>query len=99
MQRGVEGACFDPEQVVGLRADGLADSVSVMGPPLQGPEDKHVEGSLEELQALFVAVFGYSRRQSRALDVGCLRLVPCSQIQSPTEFGPPSERGFAVAPR
>ena len=80
MQRGVEGAGFDLEQVVGLRADGLSDSMAVLGPPLQGPEDEHVEGPLEELQALFVQVFGHSRRRSTALDVGCLRLVPISRV-------------------
>jgi hypothetical protein len=32
---------------------GLADSVAVLGPPLQGPEDKHVESPLEELEVLF----------------------------------------------
>src|SRR5205085_960499 len=56
--------------------DGLADAVAMLGPPLQSPEHKHVKGAMEELQALFVGVSGHSRRQSTALDVGRLRLVP-----------------------
>src|SRR5438132_1472772 len=39
VQGGIEGAGFDLEQFVGLRADGLADAVAVLGPPLQGAED------------------------------------------------------------
>ncbi len=35
------------------------------GPQLQGPEDKHVERALEELQAPFVGLFRHSRRQSQ----------------------------------
>ena len=78
VQRGIEGAGFDLEQVVGLRADGLADAVAVLRPPLEGPEDEHVEGALEQLQAPVVGVFGHRRRQSTALDVERLRLVPLS---------------------
>ena len=88
MQSGVEGAGFDLEQVVGLRADGLADTMAVLGPPLEGAKDEHVEGALEELQALCVGVFGHSRRKSTALDVGHLRLVPVLRI-SPVVAWPP----------
>ena len=76
VQRGIERAGFDLEQVVGLRADGLADAVAVLGPPLQGPKNEHVEGALEELQAPVVGSLGHSRRRSTALDVGHLQLVP-----------------------
>src|SRR5207247_8261092 len=48
----------------------------VLPPPLEGPEDEHVERALEELQAPVVGRLGHSRRQSTALDVECLRLVP-----------------------
>ena len=54
-------APLDLEQVVGLRADRLADAVAVLGPPLQGPEDQHVEG---------VPCSSSSRRSS-----GCLAIV------------------------
>src|SRR5262249_2681996 len=53
MEGGVERAGFDPEELVRLRADGLADAVAVLRPPLEGPQDQHVERALEELQALF----------------------------------------------
>ncbi len=76
VERGVERTGFDLEQAVGLRADRLADAVAVLRAPLQGPEDEHVEGALEELQARFVRAFGHRCRQSTALDVGCLQLVP-----------------------
>jgi hypothetical protein len=46
------------------------------GPPLQRPEDQHVERALEQFKAVGVALFTHSRRQSTAIDVGCLRLVP-----------------------
>ena len=81
MQRGVERAGFDLEQVVGLRADRLADAVAVLRAPLQGPQDEHVEGALEEFQALVVGGFGHSRRQSTALDVDCLRPVPAGDCR------------------
>ena len=76
LQRGIERAGFDLEQVIRLRPDRLADAVAVLGPPLQGAENEHVEGALEQLQAPVVGVLGHSRRQSTALDVGRLRLVP-----------------------
>src|SRR5262249_39244267 len=76
VERRVQGAGLDLEEAVGLRPDGLADAVAVLGTPLQGPEDEHVEGALEQLQSLAVGVFGHGCRQSTALDVGRLRLVP-----------------------
>src|SRR5947209_13438003 len=42
VQCGVERASFDLEHVVGLRANGLADAVAMLGPPLEGPKDEHV---------------------------------------------------------
>ena len=46
------------------------------GPPLEGPEDEHVERALEQVEAAIVGSFGHSRRESTALDVERLRLVP-----------------------
>ena len=54
VERRVERAGLDLEQIVGLRADRLADAVAVLRSPLQGAQDEHVEGGLEELEALVV---------------------------------------------
>src|SRR4029077_14113113 len=45
VQRGVERSGFDLQQIVGLRADRLADAVAVLRTPLQDPQDEHVERS------------------------------------------------------
>ena len=66
VQRRVERAGFDIKQIVGLGADGLADAVPVLRAPLQGPQDEHVEGALEELQAAVVWVLGHGCRESTA---------------------------------
>src|SRR5262249_47792250 len=76
VERRVERARLDPQQVLGLSPDRLADAVAVPRPPLERPEDEHVEGTLEELQAPVVGRLGHSGRQSTVLDVERLRLVP-----------------------
>ena len=48
---------------------------AVLWPPLQGPQNEHVERPLKKLQAPVVARLGHSRRKSTALDVGDLQLV------------------------
>ena len=58
VERRIEGSGLDFQQVVGLGADSLSNSVSVARPPLEGPQDEHVERSLEELQTGFVLCLG-----------------------------------------
>src|SRR5262245_20247147 len=74
MQRGIEGAGFDLEQIIRLRANRLTNAVAVLGFPLEGSENEHVKGPLEELQSLVVGVCRHSRRQSTTVDVECQRL-------------------------
>src|SRR5688500_2990821 len=72
MQRRIERAGLDLQQIIRLRADRLTNAVAMVRSPLQGSKNEHVEGSLEELQVLVVSVFGHSCRRSTALDVGRL---------------------------
>jgi hypothetical protein len=55
MKRGVERAGLDLEYFTGVRVEGLNNAVAVLRSPLEGLEDKHVEGSLDELDAVLVA--------------------------------------------
>ena len=64
VERGIERAGFDLQQIVGLRADRLADAVAVLRAPLQGPQDQHVEGALEQFEALGIGCFGHICRRS-----------------------------------
>src|SRR5262249_49255475 len=75
VKRRIQRAGFDPEQVLGLRADRLADAVAVLRPPLEGPQDEHVEGALEELQAPVVGRLVEGVDSLQALDVERLQLV------------------------
>jgi hypothetical protein len=52
VERRVERSRFDLEQIIGLRADSLADAVTVLRAPLQDPQDQHIERALEEFEAL-----------------------------------------------
>src|SRR5262245_55809577 len=76
VQRGIEGAGLDLEEVVGLRADRLADAVAVLRAPLKGPEDQHVERSLEQFEALFVGASGHDVDSLQPFDENRLQLVP-----------------------
>ena len=64
MQRRIERAGFDLEQIVRLRADRLADAVAVLRAPLQGPQDQHVERALKQLEPLGIGCFGHICRRS-----------------------------------
>src|SRR5580658_7306144 len=57
MESGIKRAGLDLEDLIGGRADGLADAVAVLLAPLEGLEDEHVEGSLEELDAVLIGAF------------------------------------------
>ena len=50
VQRRVERAGLDLQEVVGLLADHLANAVAVLRAPLEGPEHEHVKGALEQLE-------------------------------------------------
>src|SRR3954465_509105 len=97
MQRRIQRTGFDTEQIVGLRPDRLADPVTVLRPPLEGAEDEHVERALEKLQPLVFRAFGHSRRQSTALDVGCLRRVPFEQVLQVAATGARSHSQYTGA--
>ena len=50
MERGIEGAFFDLESLVGGVADPGGDGVSVSRSPGQGLEDEEIEGPLKEVE-------------------------------------------------
>src|SRR5262245_64576769 len=74
MQRGIERAGLDLEQIVGLRADGLADAVAMSRAPLQRAEDEHVERALQQLEAAVVGRLRHGSRHPTSLAVDCLLL-------------------------
>src|SRR5688572_4656462 len=59
VQCGIEGPCFNLEQVIGLRADRLSDAVPMLRAPLESPQDQHVERALEQVQALVFGGLGH----------------------------------------
>jgi hypothetical protein len=60
VQGGIEGAVFDLQGIGGAGAEGLTDAVAMLGAPLQGAEDEHVEGALQDFDAVAVGfAFGH----------------------------------------
>src|SRR6185437_3616656 len=59
MQRGVERPRIRPQHIARAGADGLADSIAVPRPPLQGLQDQQVERALQQFNP--VAVYGRLR--------------------------------------
>src|SRR5262249_10033841 len=74
MKRGVERAGLDLQEVFGSRSNGLADAVAVLAAPLEGAQDEHVEGALEELEARVARGLRHGCRSSTAKVVDCLLL-------------------------
>jgi len=56
MKRWIERASLDSQEIRRTAPDALADTVPVLGPPLQGPKDQHVEGALQQIDGILVAV-------------------------------------------
>ena len=56
MQRGIERPGVRPQDVAGAGADGLADSIAMPRPPLQGLEDEQVKRALQQFNP--IAIYG-----------------------------------------
>jgi hypothetical protein len=52
VQRRIQGALLDLQDVFGVSLDGMSDGVSVRRPDQQRLEDEHVERALEDLDSL-----------------------------------------------
>ena len=52
MQRRIEGTVIDVEHLIGAGAERNADTVAVLGSPLQGPQNQQVERALEQIRLL-----------------------------------------------
>src|SRR5262249_47784166 len=90
--RWIERARLHLQQILRLPSDGQADAVAVLRPPLEGPEDEHVERALQQLESAVVRSLGHGCRQSTALDGGGLGLVP-GRDAGPEGPPPPVSRG------
>src|SRR5581483_10059461 len=54
VQCRVERAGFHRQHIAGVQADGLADSIAMLGSPLQGLEDEQVQRALQQLNPVLV---------------------------------------------
>ena len=54
MERRIQRAVIDLQHVLGVRANGDADAVAVLRPPLQRPENQEIQRALQQVDAFFL---------------------------------------------
>ena len=62
VERRIERAGLDLEQLTRAAANRLADAIAVLRPPLERLENQQVERPLQQLDAVLIAVFLRHRR-------------------------------------
>ena len=54
VQRRIQGAMLQLQGILGFSAEGLADSVAVLGAPLQCPKNQHVQSPLQDFNPISI---------------------------------------------